>query len=248
MAKGVALVTGGGRRIGAEIVRSLLRADWYVLIHVRTSKEDALELLASEPSHSAEQPAGEVLVADLSTDEGLTDLIEGAKRVISEQNAQGLGVLVHNASIYTTKDYESVSLEELRLNIRIHLEVPFLLTQGLTAQLKTGSGCVIGMIDTSLGRAWDGLSHYTSTKAGLRQLMMNLAGDLAPDVRVNCVAPGAILAADWEAEHFASVIERVPLGRGGTPKDVAKAVMFLTESAYLSGQVINVDGGWSVAP
>ena len=248
MAKGVALVTGGGRRIGAEIVRSLLRADWYVLIHVRTSKEDALELLASEPSHSAEQPAGEVLVADLSTDEGLTDLIEGAKRVISEQNAQGLGVLVHNASIYTTKDYESVSLEELRLNIRIHLEVPFLLTQGLTAQLKIGSGCVIGMIDTSLGRAWDGLSHYTSTKAGLRQLMMNLAGDLAPDVRVNCVAPGAILAADWEAEHFASVIERVPLGRGGTPKDVAKAVMFLTESAYLSGQVINVDGGWSVAP
>ena len=248
MAKGVALVTGGGRRIGAEIVRSLLRADWYVLIHVRTSKEDALELLASEPSHSAEQPAGEVLVADLSTDEGLTDLIEGAKRVISEQNAQGLGVLVHNASIYTTKDYESVSLEELRLNIRIHLEVPFLLTQGLTPQLKTGSGCVIGMIDTSLGRAWDGLSHYTSTKAGLRQLMMNLAGDLAPDVRVNCVAPGAILAADWEAEHFASVIERVPLGRGGTPKDVAKAVMFLTESAYLSGQVINVDGGWSVAP
>ena len=157
-------------------------------------------------------------------------------------------MLVHNASIYTTKDYESVSLEELRLNIRIHLEVPFLLTQGLTAQLKTGSGCVIGMIDTSLGRAWNGLSHYTSTKAGLRQLMMNLAGDLAPDVRVNCVAPGAILAADWEAEHFASVIERVPLGRGGTPEDVAKAVMFLTESAYLSGQVINVDGGWSVAP
>ena len=248
MAKGVALVTGGGRRIGAEIVRSLIRADWYVLIHVRTSKDDALELLAGEQSHSAEQPAGEVLVADLSTDEGLADLIEGAKRVISERNAQGLGVLVHNASIYTTKDYESVSLEELRLNIRIHLEVPFLLTQGLTAQLKRGSGCVIGMIDTSLGRAWDGLSHYTSTKAGLRQLMMNLAGDLAPDVRVNCVAPGAILAADWEAEHFASVIERVPLGRGGTPEDVAKAVMFLTESAYLSGQVINVDGGWSVAP
>ena len=248
MAKGVALVTGGGRRIGAEIVRSLIRADWYVLIHVRSSKDDALELLAGEQSHSAEQPAGEVLVADLSTDEGLADLIEGAKRVILEQNAQGLGVLVHNASIYTTKDYESVSLQELRLNIRIHLEVPFLLTQGLTAQLETGSGCVIGMIDTSLGRAWDGLSHYTSTKAGLRQLMMNLAGDLAPDVRVNCVAPGAILATDWEAEHFASVIERVPLGRGGTPEDVAKAVVFLTESEYLSGQVINVDGGWSVAP
>ena len=104
------------------------------------------------------------------------------------------------------------------------------------------------MIDTSLGRSWEGLSHYTSTKAGLRQLMMNLAGDLAPEVRVNCIAPGAIMAAPWEAEHFASVIERVPLGRGGSPQDVAKALMFLVQSEYLSGQVINVDGGWSVAP
>ena len=78
--------------------------------------------------------------------------------------------------------------------------------------------------------------------------MMNLAGDLAPEVRVNCIAPGAIMAAPWEAEHFASVIERVPLGRGGSPQDVAKALMFLVQSEYLSGQVINVDGGWSVAP
>ena len=123
-----------------------------------------------------------------------------------------------------------------------------MLTQALVPVLKAVNGCVIGMIDTSLGRSWEGLSHYTSTKAGLRQLMMNLAGDLAPEVRVNCIAPGAIMAAPWEAEHFASVIERVPLGRGGSPQDVAKALMFLVQSEYLSGQVINVDGGWSVAP
>jgi NAD(P)-dependent dehydrogenase (short-subunit alcohol dehydrogenase family) len=90
------------------------------------------------------------------------------------------------------------------------------------------------MVDTSLGRAWEGLAHYTASKAGLRQLMMNLAGDLAPDVRVNCVAPGAIMAAPWEAEHFASVIEKVPLGRGGTPEDVAKcSVIFGTFSLPL---------------
>ena len=104
------------------------------------------------------------------------------------------------------------------------------------------------MIDTSLHRAWKDLAHYTTSKAGLRQLMMNLAGDLAPEVRVNCVAPGAIMAAPWEAEHFASVIEKVPLGRGGAPEDVANAVSFLVRSTYLSGQVIEVDGGWSVAP
>ena len=104
------------------------------------------------------------------------------------------------------------------------------------------------MVDTSLGRAWKGLSQYTASKAGLRQLMMNLAGDLAPEIRVNCVAPGAILAAEWESENFASIVEKVPLGRAGEPNDVAKAILFLLESTYLSGQIINVDGGWSVSP
>jgi NAD(P)-dependent dehydrogenase (short-subunit alcohol dehydrogenase family) len=189
-----------------------------------------------------------VVNADLSSDEGLAFLIDATKSIVKAQNADGLGVLVHNASIYNSKDYASVSLDELRLNNRIHIEVPFLLTQSLSPALKAASGCVIGMVDTSLGRAWEGLAHYTASKAGLRQLMMNLAGDLAPDVRVNCVAPGAIMAAPWEAEHFASVIEKVPLGRGGTPEDVANAVSFLVRSPYLSGQVIEVDGGWSVAP
>ena len=247
MAKGVALVTGGGRRIGAEITTSLIADGWYVLVHVRSSQKEASVLLESKkkPSGGA---AGEVIVADLATDEGLAHLIEQTHAALKGQNADGLGVLVHNASIYKSKAYESVSLDELRLNTRIHLEVPFMLTQALVPVLKAVNGCVIGMIDTSLGRSWEGLSHYTSTKAGLRQLMMNLAGDLAPEVRVNCIAPGAIMAAPWEAEHFASVIERVPLGRGGSPQDVAKARMFLVQSEYLSVQVINVDGGWAVAP
>jgi NAD(P)-dependent dehydrogenase (short-subunit alcohol dehydrogenase family) len=78
--------------------------------------------------------------------------------------------------------------------------------------------------------------------------MINLAGDLAPEIRVNCVAPGAILAADWESEQFVSVVEKVPLGRAGEAIDVAQAILFLLDSTYLSGQTINVDGGWSVSP
>jgi len=248
MAKGIALVTGGGRRIGAQIVRSFIAEGWYVLVHVRSSVEEAQTLLDEAQNTESGSPSGEVIVADLSTDEGLSHLIASTRRVIADRNQTGLGVLVHNASIYSSKDFEAVGLEELRLNTRIHMEVPFLLTQALTAELKQASGCVIGMIDTSLGRSWSGLAHYTSTKAGLRQLMMNLAGDLAPEIRVNCVAPGAIMAAAWEAEHFASVLEKVPLGRGGSPDDVSKAVSFLVNSEYLSGQVISVDGGWSVAP
>lgn len=248
MAKGVALVTGGGRRIGAEITSELIDDGWYVVVHVRQSFDEANILLSQKSNENGGMECGSVVIADLSTDEGLASLIEQTNAAILTQNADGLGALVHNASIYKSKDYEAVSLEELRMNTRIHIEVPFMLTQAFAASLKAASGCVIGMVDTSLGRAWKGLSHYTATKAGLRQLMMNLAGDLAPDVRVNCVAPGAIMAAPWEAEHFASVIEKVPLGRGGSPIDVAKAVLFLIQSDYLSGQVLNVDGGWTVAP
>ena len=76
--------------------------------------------------------------------------------------------------------------------------------------------------------------------------MINFAGDFHPDVRVNCIAPGAIISADWEVEHFAKIIEEIPLGRSGHPSDIAKAVLFLLNSPHISGQVLNVDGGWSL--
>jgi NAD(P)-dependent dehydrogenase (short-subunit alcohol dehydrogenase family) len=248
MAQRVALITGGGKRIGAATVSLLMDNGWFVFIHVRNSMVEAEEILnVFEQKNSSKAPA-EILQADLNSDEELEALIQTVRDHHIVQKNGGLHALIHNASIYSSQDYEVVSLENLRLNNRLHIEVPFRLTQGLLSPLREGQGCVIGMIDTSLGRAWKGLSQYTSSKAGLRQLMMNLAGDLAPKIRVNCVAPGAILAADWESEHFASVVEKVPLGRAGEPTDVAKAIHFLLESTYLSGQIINVDGGWSVSP
>ena len=120
------------------------------------------------------------------------------------------------------------------------------LTQGCLGALRRAGGSVVGLVDTSWGRSWDGLGHYTATKAGLRQLMLNLAGELAPHVRVNCVAPGAIMAADWEAEHFADVVEKVPLKRSGKAEDIAAAIHHLLEHNVLSGHVLHVDGGWSM--
>ena len=104
---------------------------------------------------------------------------------------------------------------------------------------------MVAIVDTSWGRAWEGLAHYTSTKAGLRQLMLNLAGELSGQIRVNCLAPGAIMAAEWEADHFARVLEKVPLGRSGNAEDIAAGVHFLLMHPTLSGQVLPVDGGWS---
>lgn len=248
MAQRVALITGGGKRIGAATVSLLLDNDWFVFIHVRNSIVEAEAILQAYEQKNGSKAQAEIIQADLNSDDDLSTLIGVVLNHEKVKSNGGLHALVHNASIYSSEDYESVNLETLRLNTRLHIEVPFLLTQGLLTPLKSGNGCVIGMIDTSLGRAWKGLSHYTASKAGLRQLMMNLAGDLAPEIRVNCVAPGAIIAADWESEHFASVIEKVPLGRAGEPSDVAQAIFFLLNSTYLSGQTINVDGGWSVSP
>tara|TARA_B100001778_G_C18525471_1_gene600938 strand:+ start:360 stop:1133 length:774 start_codon:yes stop_codon:yes gene_type:complete len=248
MAQRVALITGGGKRIGAATVSLLIEQGWFVLVHVRNSIVEAQHILDNFEQKNGSQAPAEIIQADLNIDEDITTLLQAVSGHEMVVKNGGLDALIHNASIYSSEDYEAVSLETLRLNTRLHIEVPFLLTQGLLPQLRSAKGCVIGMIDTSLGLAWKGLSHYTSSKAGLRQLMMNLAGDLAPEVRVNCVAPGAIIAADWESEHFASVVEKVPLGRAGEPIDVAKAIMFLLESTYISGQIINVDGGWSVSP
>lgn len=248
MGQRVALITGSGKRIGAATAAKLLSDGWFVFLHVRNSVEEAQNFLDSYQRDNGTPASAEIVKADLDSDEELEQLIQHILDHDSVKKNGGLHGLIHNASIYNSMDFEEVSLKELRLNNRIHVEVPFILTQRLVEPLKAVNGCVVGMIDTSLGRAWKGLAHYTSSKAALRQLMMNLAGDLAPDVRVNCVAPGAIMAAEWEAEHFASVIEKIPLGRAGEVEDVANAVSFLLDSPYLSGQVIEVDGGWSVSP
>ena len=248
MAQRVALITGSGKRIGAATASLLMDNDWFVFIHVRSSVAEAEEILQQFEQKSGSKAPAEIVQADLNNDDELASLIQTILSHEKVKSCGGLHALIHNASIYSSQDYKSVSLESLRLNNRLHIEVPFLLTQGLLTPLQSGQGCVIGMVDTSQGRAWKGLSHYTASKAGLRQLMMNLAGDLAPEIRVNCVAPGAILAADWESEQFASVVEKVPLGRAGEAIDVAQAILFLLDSTYLSCQTINVDGGWSVSP
>jgi pteridine reductase len=246
MPRPVALITGGGKRIGAAISNELMEMGWYVLIHVNSSEVQAKKLLSDFSSKHGIEAPGDVLIADLQDDLQINGLISKVLEHFSVQEAGGLTGLVHNASIYSSIDIADVSVEDLRKNLKIHVDAPFQLTMGLLDSLRSTKGSIIGMIDTSLGRSWKGLSHYTSSKAGLRQLMLNLAGDLHPEVRVNCIAPGAIISADWEIEHFASIIEQIPLGRSGNVNDISKAVLFLFNSPHISGQVINVDGGWSI--
>jgi len=225
-----------------------LELGWHVIIHVNNSHQEAQQLLDNFEQKSGKKPSAEIIKYDFQDDEQLQRFIAEVKSSKQVIEAGGISALIHNASFYKPKDLENISLQDIRIMNRIHIEVPFLMTQAFIPNLRAVNGSVIGIVDTSLGRSWKDLSHYTSSKAGLRQLMLNFAGELAPEIRVNCVAPGAVLAADWEAPHYASIIEKVPLGREGEPDDVAKAIIFLINSPHLSGQVITVDGGWSLNP
>ena len=245
MAKPVVFITGGGRRIGAAISKLLMDAGYFVLIHVRNSMADAQAIIDEYSNSNDGDVGGDIVQVDLLNDDipNLIDTITNHPKVVEYG---GLFGLIHNASVYQPISFNELTFEEFKKNFTIHVEVPFLLTKGLYEQLKAKSGSVIGLVDTSQGRAWQDLTHYTASKNALRQMMINLAGDLQPHVRVNCIAPGAIISAAWEIEHFASVLEKVPMGRSGEPKDIASAAKFLLESDHISGQIINVDGGWTL--
>jgi pteridine reductase len=239
----VCFVTGSGRRIGATIIRKFASEGYAVLIHV-SSSVDAGNALKSELIQNGFK--ADMVQADLSDESQTEDLIEAVSNHTFVQDRKGIDVLVHNASVYSQIPIGDLSLESMRFLNRLHVEAPLQLSQGLQALLSGVQGSIIALTDTSAGKAWDKLSHYTSSKAGLRQLMMNLAGEYAPNIRVNCVAPGAILSADWEQNHFDSIVSKIPLGRSGEASDIANAVYFFATSPYLTGQELFVDGGWGL--
>ena len=244
MVERVVLITGAGQRLGAATAARLMDDGCHVLVHARSSIKPAQQLIDDATARNG-VVRGTVVQADLTVDEDV-------ERLLAEVQAHplvvehGLFGLVHNASYYHQGPFEDVDLATYRSLNRLHMDAPYLLTQALLPQLERAGGSVVAIVDTSWGRAWEGLAHYTSSKAGLRQLMLNLAGELSGRLRVNCLAPGAIMAADWEAEHFAKVLEKVPLGRSGEADDIASGVHFLLTNGTITGNVLHVDGGWTL--
>ena len=248
MARPVALVTGGGQRLGAAIVEELINDGWYVLVHVRNSVEQATQNIAAIGKKLGKHPSliADILIADLADIDGVNSLAESVVEHPMVDAAGGLAGLVHNASFYSHIEFKELSDSDIAEQCHLHLTVPIILTQVLSGLLANAQGAVVGMLDTSHGKAWGGLTHYTSTKAALRQALISMSKELAPAIRVNGVSPGAILPADWEESSFREIIRSVPLGRAGTPQDIANAVKFMLTSPYVTGQILAVDGGWSI--
>ena len=238
----VALVTGASRRIGAEIVRGLHAAGYRVLLHYHRSEDEARQLAGA--LNAARPDSVLALRADLDDTAALDELV---RRAI---DAWGhLDALVNNASTFNPTPLGTVTESQWDALLGSNLKAPFFLCQAAAAQLARRQGAIVNLVDIYAERPLKGYPAYSIAKAGLAALTRSLAVELAPDVRVNGVAPGAILWPEQAdgGQTQSDILARIPLARSGSPSDIAGAVRFLLEEApYITGQIIAVDGGRSV--
>ncbi len=237
-----ALITGAARRIGAAITMRLHEAGVSVAIHYRSSDVDAKELCGL--LNDARPDSAEIFAADLSDTAGLTALMEA----VAEWGG-GLDILVNNASAFYPTPVGSISESHWDDLIGSNLKAPLFLSQAAWPHLKSSQGVIINMLDIHAKRPLGNHPVYASSKAGLAMLTLSLAKDMAPEVRVNGIAPGAIL---WPEEGMTesireNILNQIPLGRPGDARDIADCVIYLVRDATsVTGQIIAVDGGRSL--
>lgn len=241
----VALITGAGKRVGAATARRLHARGWSVLLHCRDSRASS-EAMAAELNGNRADSA-RVLVANL-------DLASEVRRLAAEAQATWgrLDALVNNASSFFPTPVGRTSDSDWDTLFASNARAPFFLTQALAPALSAhGKGAVINLIDIHADYPLAGHTIYCMAKAALAAMTKSLAKELAPAVRVNGVAPGAILwpegQGEMDAATQAQVLASVPLGRIGGVEAVAEAIEFLIAGTdYISGQILAVDGGRSI--
>ena len=236
-----ALVTGGSKRIGAAICRALAAEGTAVAIHCNRSVDEAVSL-AAELEAAGSQAA--VVEADLSDPSQVTSLVERAAADIGP-----LDLLVNNASLFEYDDLASLDPERYLRHQAINALAPLLLSREFASQAPESGAAVVNILDQKLSNPNPDYLSYTARKQALGGLTSALAQQLAPNVRVNGVAPGLTLpSAHASAEAFAEVHGSNPLARGVRPEDIAEAVIYLARAAAITGVVLHVDGGEHLAP
>jgi pteridine reductase len=237
-----ALVTGAARRVGATIARDLHAAGAAVAIHCRSSRGEA-EALAAELNQSRGDSAL-VVQCDLLDNAALAAMVDS---IVAR--AGRLDILVNNASSFYPTALGSITLAQWEDLVGTNLRAPLFLSQAAVPHLRAARGVIVNLIDIHAIRPLRDHPVYGAAKAGLAMLTRSLARDLAPEVRVNGVAPGAVL---WPDDGLAertqeSIIRQIPLKRAGSPADISGCVLYLVrDAAYVTGQIIVVDGGRSI--
>jgi pteridine reductase len=237
-----ALVTGGARRVGAAIVRALHGAGANVVIHCHHSLSAARALAAELESTRPESTA--VMACDLLDAAALAGLIERAR-----DSFAALHLLVNNASSFYPTPLGAITLADWDDLLGTNLRAPLLLTQAAAPELRRTRGAVLNIVDIHGLRPLRDHSVYSVAKAGLIMLTRALARELAPEVRVNAIAPGPVLWPEFpmDEQQKEKIIDKTPLQRHGSPEDIARAVLFFAGDApFVTGQILAVDGGRSI--
>jgi pteridine reductase len=238
----VVLITGGARRIGAQIVRTLHADGARILMHHRASPGEAQALADELNAVRCESVAVEN--AELRDPAAPAHLVAAALREFGR-----LDVLVNNASTFFPTRIGDITAEHWDDLMGSNLKAPLFLSQAAAPQLRERRGLIINIVDIHALRPLKGHAVYSVAKAGLAMLTRSLARELGPEVRVNGIAPGPVLwpEAPMDPALQQEIIAKTALKRHGTPHDVARTALFLVKDApYITGQIIAVDGGRSI--
>lgn len=232
----VALVTGAGRRLGRAIALDLGAAGARVAVHYNASAGGAEETAAAIVAAGGE---ARTIAGDLSLPGAAEALAAGVASMFG-----GLDCLVNSAAIMQRTPLGRVTVEEWDAMFAINLRAPFFLAQAAAPHLERAGGAIVNIADLAAFETWPAYIPHAITKAGVVQMTRGLARVLAPRVRVNAVAPGAVLLPDdWTGDDASRLASTTPLGRIGTPGDVVSAVRYLLEADFVTGETIIVDGG-----
>jgi pteridine reductase len=232
----VALVTGAGRRVGRALALALGARGMHVVVHYHGSvagAEETARLIAQQGGTAS------LVRGDLTT-------VQGAEQVIDEMlAARGtLDVLVNSAAVMLRTPVGETTAADWDAMFALNLRAPYFLAQRAAPALRASRGCIVNIADLAAFETWPAYIPHGLTKAGVVQMTHALARVLAPEVRVNAIAPGVVLLPDgWSDADAERLRSTTPLARLGTPDDVAAAMLYLIDAGFVTGEVITVDGG-----
>lgn len=233
----VALITGGAHRVGGAITRMLAHAGAHVVVNYRRSASAAQATVAEAEAAGVEAIAVQADVSDWNQVQAMAAVID--------QRFGGVDIIVNSADLFQTMTFPTQDVETWQRVTAVSIDGPFYVCNALVpGMLARGGGVIVNIVDLSAWEPWPKFMAHAVSKAALLALTRQLALELAPTVRANAVAPGPVLPPpNSTPEREAASAARTLLGRWGSPEDVARAVRYLIEADYVTGEVMTVDGG-----
>lgn len=232
----VALVTGGGRRVGRALALALAGRGAVVAVHYNASEKEGRETVKTIETSGGR---AELFAGDLTSPTAPEALVGDVVKRLG-----GFDVLINSAAVMVRTPFGEVTTDQWDAIFALNLRAPFFLAQAAAPHLRKVKGAIVNIADLAAFETWPAYLPHGLTKSGIVHMTKSLARVLAPEVRVNAIAPGTVLLPeDWSDKAAAHLKDTTPLKREGTPEDVASAMLFLLDAEYVTGETIVVDGG-----